>query len=97
MTPVDPVLGRLYIAPQSQELASTSMATNPTETVDLTALESRVDDLIRTIDSLQHENESLRSQQATLTADRASLIEKTEQARSRVEAMIARLKAMETR
>ncbi|MDP6182583.1 MAG: TIGR02449 family protein, partial [Gammaproteobacteria bacterium] len=30
-------------------------------------------------------------------AERATLIEKTEQARARVEAMIARLKAMETR
>ncbi|MCC7122603.1 MAG: TIGR02449 family protein [Gammaproteobacteria bacterium] len=65
--------------------------------LDIAALESRVDELIRTIGSLQHENEALRNQQTMLAAERATLIEKTEQARSRVEAMIARLKAMETR
>ena len=73
------------------------MAINPTDKLDLAALESRVDDLIRTIESLQHENHNLRSQQSLLTAERSTLVEKTEQARSRVEAMIARLKAMETR
>jgi len=73
------------------------MANNPTDKLDLAALESRVDDLIRTIESLQHENHNLRSQQSLLTAERSTLVEKTEQARSRVEAMIARLKAMETR
>ncbi len=73
------------------------MAINPTDKLDLAALETRVDDLIRTIESLQHENHNLRSQQSLLTAERSTLVEKTEQARSRVEAMIARLKAMETR
>jgi cell division protein ZapB len=73
------------------------MANNPTDKLDLAALETRVDDLIRTIESLQHENHNLRSQQSLLTAERSTLVEKTEQARSRVEAMIARLKAMETR
>ncbi len=65
--------------------------------LELAALESRVDELIKTVESLASENEALRNQQATLTTERATLIEKTEQARSRVEAMIARLKAMETR
>ena len=73
------------------------MAINPTDKLDLAALETLVDDLIRTIESLQHENHNLRSQQSLLTAERSTLVEKTEQARSRVEAMIARLKAMETR
>lgn len=73
------------------------MAINPTDKLDLAALETRVDDLIRTIESLQHENHNLRSQQSLLTAERSTLVEKTELARSRVEAMIARLKAMETR
>ena len=49
------------------------------------------------IDGLANENVALRNQQTSLTAERATLIEKTEQARTRVEAMIARLKAMETR
>jgi cell division protein ZapB len=64
---------------------------------DLADLEARVDELIRTVGQLSSENEALRTQQAQLTAERATLIEKTEQARTRVESMIARLKAMETR
>lgn len=63
--------------------------------VDLQALEAQVDELIQTCEQLTDENRALREQQSTLVAERASLIEKSELARSRVEAMIARLKAME--
>ena len=73
------------------------MANQATDRPDFAALEARVDDLIRLLDSMQQENEALRLQQSQLTAERATLIEKTEQARSRVEGMIARLKALETR
>ena len=73
------------------------MANQATARPDFAALEARVDDLIRLLDSMQQENEALRLQQSQLTAERATLIEKTEQARSRVEGMIARLKALETR
>ena len=62
---------------------------------DLQALEAQVDELIHTCEQLTDENRALRDQQSTLVAERASLIEKSELARSRVEAMIARLKAME--
>jgi cell division protein ZapB len=65
------------------------------ESMDLQALEAQVDELIRTCDQLSDENRALRDQQSSLVAERASLIEKSELARSRVEAMIARLKAME--
>ena len=63
--------------------------------MDLQALEAQVDELIHTCEQLSDENRALRDQQSTLVAERASLIEKSELARSRVEAMIARLKAME--
>jgi cell division protein ZapB len=63
--------------------------------VDLQGLEAQVDDLIQTCDQLTDENRALRDQQSSLVAERASLIEKSELARSRVEAMIERLKAME--
>lgn len=65
------------------------------ERMDLQALEAQVDELIQTCGQLSDENQALRDQQSTLVAERASLIEKSELARSRVEAMIARLKAME--
>ena len=63
--------------------------------LDLTSLEARVDELINVISELSSENRALRGQQSTLMAERAALIEKSELARSRVESMIARLKAME--
>ena len=63
--------------------------------VDLDHLERRVDELIRTCGELKDENRALRDQQNNLIAERAALIEKSEMARSRVESMIARLKAME--
>jgi cell division protein ZapB len=46
--------------------------------------------------SLRDENRSLRLRQDILVVERAELIEKTELARNRVEAMINRLKAMES-
>ncbi|HKJ76336.1 MAG TPA: TIGR02449 family protein [Gammaproteobacteria bacterium] len=62
---------------------------------DLKTLEQRVDELIRVVERLKDENRSLRESHAALVNERAELIEKTEQARTRVEAMIARLRAME--
>ncbi|MCH9049333.1 MAG: TIGR02449 family protein [Proteobacteria bacterium] len=67
------------------------------ETVDLKALETRVDELISTVGKLTAENTALRSQQNNLVTERAELIEKTELARTRIESMISRLRAMETR
>jgi len=74
-----------------------STTADKTENMDLVTLEARVDELIRTIDQLQHENSALRNQQDNLVNERAALIEKTEQARTRIESMISRLRAMETR
>ena len=62
---------------------------------DLKRLEFRVEELIRSIERLKEENRSLRVQQEHMTAERAQLIERNESARTRVEAMITRLKSME--
>ena len=67
-----------------------------TAELDLKTLEARVDELIRTCSRLKDENQALRTTQEGLVAERAELIEKTELARSRVEAMISRLKSMES-
>lgn len=63
--------------------------------VELQGLEVRVNELLRLCDNLREENRALRHQQDNLLAERSTLIEKSELARSRVESMIARLKAME--
>ena len=64
------------------------------EELDLKKLEGRVDDLIKTIDRLQSENKTLRDSHSHLQGERSRLLEKTELARTRVEAMIIRLKAI---
>ena len=63
--------------------------------LDVSQLERQVDALIKACSALKQENSSLRQRQEILVVERAELIEKTELARSRVEAMISRLKAME--
>ncbi|MET0092849.1 MAG: TIGR02449 family protein [Sedimenticola sp.] len=63
---------------------------------DLKRLEVRVDDLIHTVTLLKEENQALRVKQENLMTERTELIEKTELAKTRVEAMISRLKSMET-
>lgn len=65
------------------------------EDTDLKMLEQRVDELIQRLSAVKNENLSLRESQSSLINERARLIEKTELARTRVEAMITRLKAME--
>jgi len=62
---------------------------------DLSHLEQRIDELIDTVGMLKNENTSLRQQKDKLSIERSQLIEKTELARSRVEAMISRLKSLE--
>ena len=65
------------------------------ETIDTRTLEEKIDHLIRICNRLADENRALRDQQTSLIAERAALVEKSELARSRVEAMITRLRAME--
>jgi len=62
---------------------------------DLRLLEQRIDELIDTVGLLKNENTSLRHQKDKLVTERSQLIEKTEMARSRVEAMISRLRSLE--
>lgn len=71
-------------------------AHNEVTELDLRKLEARVEELIQQCTKLGDENRSLRLQQEKFVSERAALIEKTELARSRVEAMITRLKALES-
>lgn len=61
----------------------------------LALLEDKIDALIELCEALAVENRALREKQESLTADRAKLIEKNELAKTRVESMINRLKALE--
>ena len=65
------------------------------DTLDTRALEEKIDRLVRICERIEDENRALRDQQNSLVAERATLVEKSELARSRVEAMITRLRGME--
>ncbi|MEM7080763.1 MAG: TIGR02449 family protein [Pseudomonadota bacterium] len=61
----------------------------------LNELERQVDELVSLTEVLSKENRALRAQQKNWSTERAKLIEKNELAKSRVESMISRLKALE--
>ena len=72
------------------------MSTPPDLQQELAALNLQVDHLIETVRRLTEENRSLRHSQEQLASERAGLMARNEQARGRVEAMIQRLKALES-
>ncbi|HXC60190.1 MAG TPA: TIGR02449 family protein [Steroidobacteraceae bacterium] len=63
---------------------------------ELQRLEVRVGELLTLVQQLSEENRALRHRQDSLSNERAALLQKNEQVRTRVEAMIGRLRAMET-
>ena len=69
------------------------ITTDPRESMALLA--ARIDDLGALVQRLQEENAQLRKASEHLAGERVALLSKNEQARSRVEAMIQKLKAME--
>lgn len=62
----------------------------------LHTLEAKLDELIAQCARLQNENAELKSREHEWQRERVRLIEKNELARSRVEAMITRLKTLTT-
>lgn len=63
---------------------------------EVAALSQQLDRLLDVVRRLHEENRSLRHSQEQLANERAGLMARNEQARSRVEAMIQRLKALES-
>ena len=79
----------LYIGPMANDTPKTVVE------MDLKRLEHWLDDLIQTCDRLNEENRQLRAQKDELLHEREALLQKSDQARSRVETIISRLRAME--
>lgn len=63
---------------------------------DLLALEYKIDELVKAYKKMEQENRLLSAEREAWKAERAKLIKQNELARSRVEAMIERLKTMES-
>ena len=66
------------------------MAENP-----IKALEQKIDELIALCNELNRENRQLKAENAGWQQERQDLIDKNELARTKVEAMIDRLRTME--
>jgi cell division protein ZapB len=62
---------------------------------ELREISAQLDRLLELCQRLTEENRSLRISQEQLSNERSNLLAKNEQARSRVEAMIARLRSLE--
>ena len=63
--------------------------------LELKRLEKRVDELVATVRQLKDENSALRQRQEVLAGERTTLLGRNDQVRTRLEAMIGRLRAME--
>ena len=63
---------------------------------ELSRLEERVAGLLDTVERLDQENRSLRAQQDSLANERANLLETHDQVRNRVDAIVTRLKSLES-
>jgi cell division protein ZapB len=63
---------------------------------ELSRLEEQIAVLLETVERLGQENRSLRTQQDATSSERANLLEKHDQVRNRVDAIVTRLKSLET-
>ena len=83
------------MAAQNYSFAMAEAIRTGTVDLELKRLEKRIDELLSTMVQLKEENRALRARQMTLATEKSSLLHRNEQVRTRVEAMIGRLKAME--
>ena len=87
---VDPVRQPHYIGTMTKKTSPVIMDQQ------LAQLEEKVDSLLDIISRLMRENQSLRAQQVTQATERAGLVERHDEVRNRVEAIVSRLKSLET-
>lgn len=74
---------------------SVAMDSLTQSTQDIERLEGRLRQMLEQLRKLREENQSLQARQDSLVTERAALVSKNDEARSKVEAMIHRLKALE--
>lgn len=85
----------LLIDRKSKSNYSVGMDSLEQASKDLERLETQLRQLLEKIGKLREENQSLQSRQDSLVSERAALVAKNDEARTKVEAMIHRLKALE--
>ena len=62
---------------------------------DLNTLEAKIDELVELCESLANENRALRERNRAWAAGKSDLVERNELARSKIDALIDRLKSMD--
>ena len=62
---------------------------------DLNTLEAKIDELVELCESLANENRALRERNRAWAAEKSDLVERNELARSKIDALIDRLKSMD--
>ena len=65
------------------------------EEMDFSALETKVDELVALCDALVQENQKLREEQQAWQAERTLLTERNDLAKTKIDAMIDRLKNLD--
>jgi cell division protein ZapB len=73
----------------------TDTKSNASLDLEFKRLEKRLEELVATVHRLKDENRALRARHDALAAEKTTVMNRSEQVRTRVEAMIGRLKAME--
>ncbi len=63
--------------------------------MEISDLEAKIDELIQLCDELERKNSTMQTDKQGWVVEKARLLEKNELARSKVEAMIMRLKSLE--
>ena len=91
MKEIDRGSQQTYIVNNYHDLRRTKQVDNQ----EVKQLESRIDDLIDACQRLKSENQRLETNQTDMTDEHERLVEKTKIARSRIQGMIERLKALE--
>ncbi len=87
---IDPVRQAHYIGCMAKK------TNHPNTGKELDLLEEQVGSLLDIVERLMKENRSLRSQQESLATERAGLLEKHDLVRNHVDAIVTRLKSLET-
>ena len=90
-----PIISTLLIDPYYPSNYSVVMDSLEQTDKDLQRLEKQLHKLLAQINKLREENQSLHVRQEALVTERASLVAKNDEARTKVEAMINRLKGLE--
>ncbi|WP_257281029.1 TIGR02449 family protein [Endozoicomonas sp. ISHI1] len=85
----------IVLCTYSRYSRSNSTVPEPMNDHELATLNQKIDDLVAISLKLKKENRLLRAKEHTWLAERAKLMEKNDVARSKVEAMINRLRTLE--